>query len=116
MKTKIGVKGAEFFAYHGFYDEEQKTGHTFIVDLEVFFDYKSEEKDQLEHTVNYELLYDICKVEMNDISRLIETVAYRIIKKVQIDFPYLLGGKVIIQKKGPQLGGKVDRTVIEMEF
>jgi len=32
-KQTIGLEGMEFFAYHGFYTEEQKIGTTFIVDV-----------------------------------------------------------------------------------
>ena len=33
----IAIQGAEFFAFHGFYAEEQKLGTKFIVDVEVHF-------------------------------------------------------------------------------
>ena len=48
--------------------------------------------------------------------KLLETVAYAIAKKIIAQHKNIEGGKVIIQKIGPQLGGKVDKTVIEVAF
>ena len=35
MKTTVSIKGAEFHAYHGYYEEERLTGNTFCIDAEV---------------------------------------------------------------------------------
>lgn len=116
MKTKVAVEGAEFFARHGFYDEEQKAGNVFIVDAEVTFESVDMGSDDLNLTVNYEQLYDICKEEMKNTHRLIETVAFNILNKMKIYFPEISGARVKIQKIAPQLGGKVAKSVIEMEM
>ncbi|MES2809922.1 MAG: dihydroneopterin aldolase [Bacteroidota bacterium] len=33
----VSLHGAAFFAYHGFYPEEQKIGNHFLVDIDVAF-------------------------------------------------------------------------------
>jgi dihydroneopterin aldolase len=116
MKTKIAIRGAEFLAYHGYYKEEQKTGHTFLVDIEVNIFNVNLKNDQLEDTINYEKLYEICKEEMKLPRKLLETIAYSITETIKSRFNNVEGGKVVIQKMGPQLGGKVEKTVIEVEF
>lgn len=116
MQTKVAIEGAEFFAFHGFYDEEQKAGNTFIVDLEVTLSNEDLSKDDIRHTLNYEQLYEICKAEMHITQRLIETVAYNILKIVQNKFSDVTNARVKIQKIAPQLGGKVAKSVIEMQY
>ena len=57
MKTKVAIKGAEFFAYHGYYSEERKSGNTFIIDAEVTLKSFDSNDDNIFDTVNYEQLY-----------------------------------------------------------
>jgi len=35
MKTKVALKGIEFYAFHGFHEIEQKMGNKFAIDVEV---------------------------------------------------------------------------------
>jgi dihydroneopterin aldolase len=116
MKTKIAVKGASFFAFHGYYPEEQVTGHRFEVDTEVWIDHNKLEGDNLKETVNYENLYAICKEEMKQPRKLLETVAYSIFDRIRSRYAQVDHGKVVIRKYGPQLGGKVEYTEIEVKF
>lgn len=116
MKTKVAIKGAEFFAFHGYYDEEQKAGTNFIIDAEVQLKSFDSNDDNIGDTVNYEHLYKICHLEMGKTQRLLETVVFNIISTFKNDLPNVTSGKVRMEKIGPQLGGKVDKAVVEMEF
>jgi dihydroneopterin aldolase len=46
----------------------------------------------------------------------LETVAGRIIRRLQSDFGPVLSGRVKIAKQQPQLGGKVAQTIVEAFF
>ena len=116
MKTTVSIKGAEFFAYHGFYEEERMTGNTFVIDAEVELKSFDSADDNINDTVNYEKLYAICDEEMKNTQKLLETVVYNIITKFNNSFSNVTGGKVKMEKIGPQLGGKVAKAVVEMEF
>jgi dihydroneopterin aldolase len=37
MEGKITLEGMEFFAHHGYYQEEQKIGNKFAVDIMIGF-------------------------------------------------------------------------------
>lgn len=52
----IIVKGLEFYAYHGFTDEEQRIGHRYRVDLEVDLVAGAGNSDDLADTVDYGLI------------------------------------------------------------
>ncbi len=116
MKTKVAIKGAEFHAYHGYYTEERKTGNTFIIDAEVELKTFDSNDDNINDTVNYEKLFKICQSEMGNTQKLLETVVFNIITRFKNDFSNVTGGKVKMEKLGPQLGGKVGKAVVEMEF
>ncbi len=105
----IAIHGAEFFAYHGIYPEEQKLGTRFIVDVEVGFKPAADIKeDNISHTVNYEQVYDIVCLEMRHTRKLIETVAQRIADEVKQKYPFVESVKVVLKKMHPPMAGSVD--------
>lgn len=116
MKTKVAIKGAEFFAFHGFYNEERKAGNTFLIDAEITLQTYDKTDDDIADTVNYEQLYTIIKEEMLKTQKLIETVVLNIINRFKTELPNIVSATVRMEKIAPQLGGKVAKSVIEMEF
>lgn len=116
MKTKVAIKGAEFFAYHGFYEEERKAGNTFIIDAEVTLITFDSSDDNIQNTVNYEQLYTIAKEEMSKTQKLLETVVFNIITRFKDELPIIVSATVRMEKITPQLGGKVAKSVVEMEY
>jgi dihydroneopterin aldolase len=109
----IAIQGAEFFAYHGFYPEEQKLGTKFIVDVEVSFKPAADIKeDKISNTVDYEKVYNIVRGQMEHTRKLIETVAQSIADAVKEKYPFVDNIKVTIKKLNPPLSGKVDCSSI----
>ncbi len=116
MKTSITLKGLHFHAYHGYYEEERKMGNPFIINVTVKIDDFNLKNDDINDTINYEDIYNICGSEMKKTQKLLETVVLNIVSRLRTEFPQILQGKVSLEKIGPQLGGKVDKAVITMEF
>lgn len=116
MITRIAIKGAEFYAYHGYYEEERKAGNTFIIDAEVTITSFDSQDDNIRDTVNYEQIYKICLVEMGNTQKLLETVVWNIITRFRNEFAQIINAKVKMEKISPQLGGKVAKSVVEMEI
>ena len=116
MKTKVAIKGAEFYAYHGFYEEERKTGNTFIIDADVTLVAFDSNDDNIHDTVNYEKLYSICTQEMSKSQKLLETVVFNIINRFRDEIINITSAHVRMEKISPQLGGKVEKSVVEMEY
>jgi dihydroneopterin aldolase len=105
----IALQGAEFFAYHGFYPEEQKLGCRFLVDIEVGFNPQTDPAaDELKHTVDYEKVYNPRK--------LIETVGQAIMEKIQKKYPYVETICVTIKKLSPPLLGKVAHSAVTIRY
>jgi len=68
--------------------------------------------DVLEHTLNYQLVYDVIKEQMEIPSKLIEHVGQRISDCLFDRFSQILELEVKLSKMHPPLGGKVDRVTI----
>jgi dihydroneopterin aldolase len=109
----IALEGMRFYAYHGFYKEEQILGNYYVVDLEVEAPIGHAGKsDDLGDTLNYETLYLIVEKEMQKPAKLLETVIDRIIGAVCFQFTHLDSLSVRIKKLNPPLDGQVAASVV----
>ena len=113
--SRITLENMEFHAFHGCLEHEQQLGNTFIVSLSMELDTTvAGQTDGLEHTLNYQLVYDAVKEQMDIPSKLIEHVGRRIVDEVFSKFPQIQALEVKLSKMNPPLGGKVDRVTIEL--
>lgn len=109
--VEINLNDAEFFAYHGFYPEEQLIGSRFLVDISVSFKPRGNlNVDEIDNTVNYEQLYNIASDEMKNTRKLIETVGQSILEAIKQRFPFVEKIRVCIKKMDPPLKGKVGHS------
>ncbi|MFY7908139.1 MAG: dihydroneopterin aldolase [Emticicia sp.] len=107
----ISLEGLEFFAYHGYYDEEQKIGSKFSIDIEITTDLsRAAQEDKLKFTVNYEDVYKIVADVMKEKHRLLEHIAYKIIEVIKLQFPHIESVTVNVSKFNPPLGGICHRS------
>lgn len=111
---EILIEGMEFYAYHGFYAEENKIGARYTVDLRLTVPDASGSTDLLSTTVNYEQVYALVSREMARPSKLIEHVATRIINALQASFPAITHTDLTLYKYNPPLGGKLNRVGIHL--
>ncbi|MGR3810250.1 dihydroneopterin aldolase [Jiulongibacter sp. NS-SX5] len=110
---QISLEGMEFFAYHGYYDEEQKIGNKYSIDLHIETDLSSAaESDRLKDTINYENLYELVREVMLTKHRLLEHVAYEVIEKVKATYPSVLKISVGVSKFNPPIGGICERAKV----
>jgi len=113
----IAVEGMHFFAYHGFYKEEQKLGNNYIVDVYLTTDLKTAAaSDNLQDTINYEKVYEVSGKVMSKKTKLLETLAESIAMELSQQFKTIQHIKVRISKLNPPMGGKIDRTYIEIDY
>lgn len=111
----IALEGLEFFAYHGFYDEEQKIGNKYSVDIIVSADFsEAARRDKLSATVNYEELYRITASVMQRPARLLEHIAHSIIEEIRQAYPAVGEVEVSVSKFNPPVGGVCHRARITM--
>jgi 7,8-dihydroneopterin aldolase/epimerase/oxygenase len=113
--SKIALNNMEFHAYHGCLEHEQQLGNTFIVNLCMTLDTElAGQTDELQHTLNYQQVYDLVKLQMEIPSMLIEHVVKRILDSVFDSFFQIEELTVQLFKLNPPLGGKVESVSIEL--
>lgn len=112
----IALEGLEFFSYHGFYDEEQKIGNKYSVDIIVTADFsEAAERDRLSSTVNYMDLYQITVAVMQQPARLLEHIAHQIIQNIKAKYTDLAAVEVSVSKFNPPIGGVCHRAKITLK-
>ncbi len=102
---KPKLKNVKIYSNHGCLDEEGLIGSEYVLQLEVSTDLnKSSVSDNLEDTVDYVALNLIIKEEMLKRSKLLETVAKRILDRVFCEHLSVNKAKVEISKINPPIG------------
>ena len=117
----IALEDMQFFAYHGLYEEERLIGTHFILDIFIETEISSADTiqehgiDKVINTINYETVYDICKIQMREENseKLIETVIYNITHALKKQFSTLQLIKIKMRKLHPPMGGQVGSASIE---
>ncbi|MCM3164630.1 dihydroneopterin aldolase [Metabacillus litoralis] len=114
---KIYVNGMDFYGYHGVFQEENKLGQRFRVDLAVELDLKKAgETDELEYSVNYASLYKCCKeIVEGKPYKLVESVAEQIAKKLLTEFPLIHFCEVKVIKPDPPIPGHYKEVAVEIK-
>lgn len=98
--TKLGIRDAQFYAYHGVKEEEQKLGGKYEVDLDLYYDATNGIiNDDVKYALNYEeAMFCISEVISGDSYNLIETVANEILNLTMEKFPQLKKVTVKVRK------------------
>ncbi|GGD17253.1 dihydroneopterin aldolase [Hyunsoonleella pacifica] len=111
----IKVENIRVFSYHGCLEEETKIGSDYRVDIEVKADLqKSAKTDELTDTVDYVFLNNVIKQEMAIPSKLLETVAKRILNRIFSEDTMVKKATISISKLNPPIGGDVESVTIKM--
>lgn len=112
---KIAIEGMRFYAFHGFYEEEQVVGNEYQVDIYLDTNFsKAAEGDNLEGTVNYETIYRIVKMEMQKKSKLLEALAQRILDRIKHVFDTIENITIRLSKLNPPISGDIQRVWVEL--
>ena len=102
----VKLEGMEFYAYHGYYDEEQQVGNKYNVELAISMDFQqAADTDRLQNTVNYESLYRMVEEEMLVSSRLLEHIAQRIATRILHTFGEVEWAEITLSKYNPPIDG-----------
>ena len=106
---EISLQNMHFYSHHGYYTHERKRGNNYYIDVSLIYDFEaSAQEDDLDKTVNYEVVYTLTREEMDKPQQLIETVARNIALAILDKFPAIEELEVRVRKENPELGGPVD--------
>ncbi len=114
-KGVIELENMEFYAFHGCFEAERMVGGEFRVDVRLEADIeKPAASDDIADAVDYVEVYGIVRDQMAVPSHLLEHVAARIADAVRERFPDLGAIAVKVSKKHPPIGGKLEKTSVEV--
>ncbi|RZK75691.1 MAG: dihydroneopterin aldolase [Pedobacter sp.] len=111
----VALKDVKCFAYHGYYPEEQLTGIYFMVDATVTFT-PNADTENLEKTVNYEVLNNIILKEMAVAKKMLETVVRNVLDQILEQYPFLNSAEVAIRKMNPPMPGQVGHSLVKLNY
>ncbi len=112
----VKIKNIRVYAYHGCLVEEGKIGSDYRVDISVKANLKNSARtDRLSDTVDYVHVNKIVKEEMFVRTKLLETVADKILDRILLEIPIVDKVKVKVSKLNPPIGGNVELVSIVMK-
>ena len=115
--STIFVNDIQLHAYHGVIPQEQLTGNDYLVSVSAQYPIdKAITTDDVQHTLNYAMVYDIVKEEMGISSKLVEHVAGRIAQHLMKQFADISAVLVRITKLNPPMGAQCDGAGVEVEM
>jgi len=113
---KVSLEGMEFYARHGYYEEERVIGNKYSVDVTLDVDFsEAVADDKLEGTVNYEKVYEIVQNVMSIDANLLEHLAGKMIKALKEKFSQINRVQVRISKYNPPIKGLCHKATVELE-
>jgi dihydroneopterin aldolase len=115
LTQTVALEDVKCFAYHGYYPEEQLTGSHFLVSISVNFVHIGDTED-LQQTVNYEVLNSIIVNEMKRTQKMLETVVRNMINQVVEDFPFISSAEVGIKKLNPPMEGQIGHSFVKLSY
>lgn len=111
----IQLEGMEFYSFHGHFREEQIVGNRFMVDLTIETDMEIPAgSDNLRDAVNYQRVYEVVKIQMEQKSHLLEHIAGRILDAVYSEIGGIMKATVKVSKMNPSMGGKTCSVSVVM--
>lgn len=113
---KIILNKMAFYGYHGVFPEETRLGQRFIVDMIVETSLeKAGKTDNLEDSINYGELYQICKeIVEGKPYKLVEAVAEKIAEATLIRFEGISQATVRVIKPDPPIPGHYESVAVEI--
>ncbi len=113
---QIALEGMEFFAYHGHFDEEQKIGNKYSIDVTIDTDLSTPaNSDSLKDTIDYGKIYQMVHIVMQKKHRLLEHVGHEIIDAIKANFNKIERIEVVVSKYNPPIGGVCNKAKIKLE-
>lgn len=118
----VALNDVKFYALHGYYPEEQLIGNFFLVSAEVTFLPQADNQaiandtENIEKTVNYEVINAIMIEEMANTQKMLETVVRNILDRLLATYSFLLTAQVGVRKMHPPMPGEIGHSFVQLKY
>jgi 7,8-dihydroneopterin aldolase/epimerase/oxygenase len=112
----VSIHNMRVYAYHGCLPEEEKVGTEYRIDMDIHIDFLQAAKDDdLSKTADYVEVAQIIHQEMAIRSKLIETVAQRIINRTRALYPASKNIRITLYKINPPAQANLESVSVTLE-
>ncbi|ANH81404.1 dihydroneopterin aldolase [Niabella ginsenosidivorans] len=111
----IRLEQLRFFAYHGLYEAEKKTGNEFEMNLAVTFTREDGIITHLADTLDYAAIYELVKAEMQRPRELLETFLTELAVLLHEQFPAIIHVSMSLYKLTVPIANFAGRVGVELE-
>ncbi|MBL7785847.1 MAG: dihydroneopterin aldolase [Chitinophagales bacterium] len=111
----LAIEGMHYYAYHGYYPEEQIIGCWYTIDVYVTADFEAAHNDHLSDTFNYEQITAFCSTTMQTPVQLVEHLTQKIWDGLAHLYPTATALKVRISKHHPPLINHIEKIFVEID-
>jgi dihydroneopterin aldolase len=94
----IHLNNVQLHAFHGIYEGEEKTGNPYIINLDVSYDEKVSNFEELKNTIDYVDLFEIVRIRMQVPTGLLEKVCEGVIRRIRHQYPFVKEVNLSIHK------------------
>ena len=117
MKTVLFIDNLEVFANHGLFQEENKLGQKFIVDIECELHYKKAMfSDEMTDSISYaDIAEVVVKTATTNTFNLLERLAGEILKNIFTEFSQIENINLKINKPGAPIKYHFEKCGVEVE-
>ncbi|MDR0970758.1 MAG: dihydroneopterin aldolase [Bacteroidales bacterium] len=106
--AKITLNDIMLYGFHGCFEEEQKIGTFFKLNISFSCNTsKAEKTDNIEDTINYLSVFQTIKKTFEKPCHLLEALARNICEELLKEFPLMEDCSVEVKKLNPPLGGQL---------
>ncbi|WP_420583315.1 dihydroneopterin aldolase [Reichenbachiella sp.] len=112
--TTIRLEELDFFAHHGYYEEERKVGNKYTVDIEVLVENTAYTDDDLDQTINYEEIYLTVSTIMSVSTKLLETLASSMCRELLKQFDAVQQVTASVSKHNPPIKGVCKKASVSI--
>jgi dihydroneopterin aldolase len=109
---QVLLEDIRLFAFHGLYPEERILGNWYTINVVVESESHPNFSDKIANTIDYSLIFSICKQVMAVPVDLLETVAETITLKIRAELSEKVSVLVQISKENPPMGLSSGRSSV----
>ncbi|MFM6915714.1 MAG: dihydroneopterin aldolase [Aquirufa sp.] len=109
---QVSIDDIRLFAFHGLYPEERILGNWYTLDVLVESESQPNFSDDIANTIDYSMIYAICKQVMANPVDLLETVAETIAQQIRAEIREEVAVLVQISKENPPMGVSAGRSTV----
>ena len=111
---EISINDMAFLIKGGHFESERKISQHLSIDVTLYIESMPFiEKPEIGHTIDYTVVFEIVRQEVNQGVVLLEGLASNVVKALRTRFDHIIEVEVAIRKK-PALGGSIDDVEVRL--